>query len=67
MRGEIIYKILDYLEDKRIDAFNFFNAFISAGYGATFGKIDREYRLRNNRSHISNGSTEKAKPAEIYF
>ena len=44
MKGEIIYKILDFLEDTSMNSVNFFAAFIKAGYGATHGKIDREYK-----------------------
>jgi hypothetical protein len=67
MRGEIIYKILDHLEDISMDAVDFFSAFVGAGYGATFGKIDREYRIRNNRSHIYQIAREKRRNLQKYI
>jgi len=42
MKGEIIYKILDLLEDKVVNSFDLASSIVSAGYGANFNKIDRE-------------------------
>ncbi len=42
MKGEIIYKILNFLSDRALDQIDFFNAFLKAGYGATSGKIRYE-------------------------
>lgn len=43
MRGEIIYKILNSLEDGVFDYIDFTNAFLKAGYGATGSKIQYEF------------------------
>ena len=42
MKGEIIYKILNSVNDGVLDQIDFFNAFLKAGYGATSGKIRYE-------------------------
>jgi hypothetical protein len=44
MRGEIIYKILDSLGDTMLDQVDFTVAFLKAGYGASGGKINYEFR-----------------------
>ena len=46
MRGEIKYKILDLLEDGAMGTIDFVGAFLSAGYGASAGKITYEYEKR---------------------
>ena len=43
MRGDIIYKILDTLENGVKDYIDFTHAFLKAGYGASSGKINREF------------------------
>ena len=45
MRGELIYKILDFLEDRSMDQIDFVQAFLTAGYGASFRKIENEIRI----------------------
>lgn len=54
MKGKFIYKILDLIEDTSLDMADFTIAFLKAGYGASMGKIDREYeaikRKRENRT-----------------
>src|SRR3989344_7457312 len=45
MRGDILYKILKTLKKTTQDQVDFVDAFISAGYGATSGKI--EYKFQN--------------------
>ncbi len=50
MKGEILYKILNRLGDEAVDYWDFTNAFLKAGYGATGGKIQHEFsKLRNKR------------------
>ena len=49
MRGEKIYKILDFLEDKTADMVDLVGVFLGAGYGASMGKIDREFKKRNQK------------------
>ncbi|OGI65604.1 hypothetical protein A2647_01745 [Candidatus Nomurabacteria bacterium RIFCSPHIGHO2_01_FULL_40_24b] len=51
MRGEIIYKILNFLKNGARNQIDFANAFLRTGYGATSGKINYELRkIQNKRS-----------------
>ena len=43
MKGEVIYKILDSLENGLFNYVDFINAFLNAGYGATGSKINYEF------------------------
>ena len=50
MKGEIIYKILNFLGDRVLDHIDFVNAFLRAGYGATGGKIRYELsKIQNSK------------------
>ena len=50
MKGALIYKILNSLDNKVFDYIDFTNAFLKAGYGASSGKIKHEYsKLQNKR------------------
>lgn len=49
MRGQILLKALEILEEGVCSQIDFFNAVLSSGYGASMGKIDYEYnKLRNS-------------------
>lgn len=62
MKGEIIYKILNSLENKVFEHIDFIEAFLKAGYGASGGKIrhefskiqDRKINLNLNKQKINN-------------
>lgn len=43
MKGDIIYKILNSLNDAVLDQIDFVSAFLKAGYGASGGKINYEF------------------------
>jgi len=45
-RGEILFTILERLSEAAIDAADMFDAFLTAGYGASVGKIEYEFRRR---------------------
>jgi len=51
MRGDIAYKILDLLEDGGMATVDFFASFLAAGYGASFGKMEYQYRIRDETTH----------------
>ncbi|MBI3305591.1 hypothetical protein HYZ82_00445 [Candidatus Nomurabacteria bacterium] len=53
MRGEIIYKILDFISDQIIDQFDFADAFLSAGYGASRSKMQYEFSKIQDKRTIS--------------
>mgnify|MGYP001593289630 CR=1 FL=1 len=42
MRGDIILKVLESVEDASLHFIDVFNAFLKAGYGASFWKMERE-------------------------
>ena len=63
MKGEIIYKILDSLGDVVLNQIDFTNAFLSAGYGATGGKINYEFRKTQDKR--MNGQLEKEKMLKL--
>ena len=44
MKGDVLYNILDFLENRVWDQLNFFEAFFKAGYGASFSKLEYENR-----------------------
>lgn len=46
MRGELMFKILNTIEDKVSDFINLQAAILSSGYGASFGKIEHNLKLR---------------------
>jgi len=52
-RGDTLIKLLGILSETAISSFDFFDALVSAGYGASSGKINRELskieRKRNRR------------------
>ena len=50
MKGKILKKILEFLEEGAINQIDFVEAVLSAGYGASMGKIEYEYQKnRRNR------------------
>src|SRR3989344_5961723 len=50
MKGEIIYKILNFLSDQVLNQVDFVNAFLRAGYGASAGKVNYEFsKVQNKR------------------
>ena len=51
MKGSIKNKILDILEDGAMAIADFHNAIISAGYGASYGRLEYEHNKRVDRRH----------------
>jgi hypothetical protein len=52
MKGEIIYKILNSLENEIVNYIDFTNAFLRAGYGAMGGKIRYEFsKIQDKRTN----------------
>lgn len=51
VKGQIITKILEFLENEVIDSnIDFIDAILSSGYGASMGKIEYEYQKRRRKS-----------------
>ncbi|OGI82798.1 hypothetical protein A3I95_00110 [Candidatus Nomurabacteria bacterium RIFCSPLOWO2_02_FULL_44_12] len=67
MRGEKIYKILDFLEDGTANMIDLAGAFLSAGYGASMNKIDREYIKRNQYRENDKINREQKRCLEQYI
>ncbi len=67
MRGEIIYKILDSLEDAVVDAVDVFGAFLEAGYGANFSKMDYKYKIRSGGRHVYKVAREGKRNLQKYI
>ena len=63
-KGEITLKILEVLGSLATDAFDLLSAFLAAGYGASYGKLQYELSRRNkerNRKSIKNYFEKAAK------
>ena len=67
MRGEIIYKILDSLESGLNNQIDFTKAFLKAGYGASGGKINREYNVIQNKRIDGKLENEKVLKLQKYL
>ena len=67
MKGEIIYKILDFLEDGSMDTADFFAAILKAGYGASSGKIDHEYKKYREETYLYQLDRDKRRNLQKYF
>jgi len=50
MRGEILYKVLDALEDRALNVVDFVDIILRAGYGASFSRFDYEYSKKNEKN-----------------
>ena len=48
MRGDLIYKILDLVKDQALDLIDLEKAMLISGYGASMGKIDRNFNKFKN-------------------
>ena len=67
MKGEIIYKILDLLENKVMDSFDLASSIVNAGYGANFNKIDREVEKRSAKRLTNRIEKEKIRHIRKYL
>lgn len=67
MKGDIFYKILDFLEDEAMVMADFTVAVLSAGYGASMSKIDYEYEIRQRDRHTHQIARDKKRKLEKYI
>ena len=67
MKGDILYKILNFLEDRFTETFDFSDAFLSAGYGASFRKLDYEYKKRAEKRVDYQQNREKKRRLQKYI
>jgi len=67
MKGEAIYKILDFIEDTSLNMTDITMAILSAGYGASMGKIDREYEVLARDRDTYRINRDKKRRLQIYL
>ncbi len=67
MKGEIIYKILNFLSERTLDQIDFTNAFLQAGYGATGDKIRYELSKIEEKRISSEIKKEKVRNFQKYL
>ena len=67
MQGEILYKILNFLEDRITETFDFSDAFLSAGYGASFWKLESEHKKRKEKRVVYQQDREKRRRLQKYI
>ena len=67
VRGEIIYKILDFFEDRALDQVDFISAFLKAGYGASSGKIQTEINIFSKEREASKFNKQRKRQLQKYI
>lgn len=67
MRGDIIYRILDLLEDGSMAMANLVAATLTAGYGASMNKIDYHYEKRKSQEHTRQITRDKKRNLQKYI
>jgi len=67
MRGDVIYKILSFLENKSLEMTDLFLAFTESGYGASMGKIDYQYNKRQADRYFVQIEREKKRNLQKYI
>ena len=67
MRGDIIYTILNIVGDTVLSTVDFWEAVLRAGYGASSGKIDREYKAIERERETRSRKSEERRRLQIYL
>ena len=67
MKGDTIYKILDFLEDRSMATADFFSGFLAAGYGATLGEMEYQHNIRDQARHSYKIDREKKRNLQKYI
>ena len=67
MRGDIAYKILGFLEDRGADVVDLMETFLESGYGATVGKIDYKYGLKQQKRQALKFERDKKRNLQKYI
>jgi len=67
MRGDTLYKILDFLEDQSLSTLDFLTAFLKSGYGASMSKIDYEYKMQSRKSDTYKVERERRRNLQKYI
>lgn len=67
MRGEIIYKILSFLEESALNTADLTDVIISSGYGASMGKIEYEFNKKVEKRTKNQIKHEKIRKIQKYL
>lgn len=67
MRGESIYKILNFLEDRSMGITDMISSMLESGYGATLGKIDYKYQIKQKNRQIYKINRENKRHLQKYL
>lgn len=67
MKGELKYKILNFIEDRALGGVDFVGAFLSAGYGATLSKMEYESDKRARRRENYKWERERRQRLQKYL
>jgi len=67
MKGDLIYKILDFLEDRNMATVDFFSGFLAAGYGASLGEMEYQHRIRDEVRHNYQIDKERKRNLQKYI
>jgi DNA-binding transcriptional regulator PaaX len=67
MRGEIAYKILDFFENKSAEMLDLLEVFLESGYGASAGKINYKFDLKQSARHSEKIHRERKRKLQKYI
>ena len=67
MKGELLYKILDSLEERALDVIDLIDVTISSGYGASMGKIEYNLNKKNKKRIEDSVNKEKVRKIKKYL
>ncbi|HEY4493950.1 MAG TPA: hypothetical protein VJB95_00750 [Candidatus Paceibacterota bacterium] len=65
-RGQLIYKILDFIENRTIGAEDFVTSFLKAGYGASFSGMEYQRNLLSNKRIAHKNNRDQKRQMQIY-
>jgi len=67
MKGEIIYKILSFLEEKAVSTIDLIDVFVKSGYGANINKIEYEFSKKTAQKTDNRIEKEKIRNIRKYL
>ncbi len=67
MRGDILLKILGFLENQSAEITDLFGAFLDAGYGASMGRVEHKYRIRHEKRYVQQINRDKKRHLQKYL
>ena len=67
MRGDMLFKILGFLENQSAEVTDLFGAFLDAGYGASMGRVEHKYRIRHEKRYVQQINRDKKRHLQKYL